>query len=210
MKLFKSCSTLPIKNFFQIIETEDLRYLTKKFDFENSKLKLNEEDLNALNLIWENIYFEYSELTSNHTLRSILKKQCLIEEWSTIYDVITKCVELYDFYGETEALELINKLEHKSYKINLQKPLGKQLIKIDSQMKGLKNKIKIFKIKLVKSVKDDKEEVKSNLERDALYLERNLELKRAINVQKTPVKTWVEMLELSKEKAKEYGKNRHK
>ena len=210
MKLFKSCSTLPVKNFFQIIETDDLRYLTKKFDIENSKLKLSNDDIVALSFIWEEIYFEYCEITSNHKLKSILKKQCLIQEWETIYYVVTKCINIFDTYGTKESLDLINRLNDKKYQINLDKPLGIQLNKLDNKMKGLKNKIKIFKIKLVNSVKEDKEEVKNNLERDALYLERNLDLKRAIDISKTPIKTWVQMIELSKEKAKEYGKNRHK
>lgn len=210
MKLFKSCSTLPVKNFFQIIETDDLRYLTKKFDIENSKLKLSNDDIAILSSIWEEIYFEYCEITSNHKLKSILKKQCLIQEWETIYYVVTECINIFDVYGTKESLDLINRLNDKKYQINLNKPLGIQLNKLDNKMKGLKNKIKIFKIKLVNSVKEDKEEVKNNLERDALYLERNLDLKRAIDISKTPIKTWVQMIELSKEKAKEYGKNRYK
>jgi hypothetical protein len=210
MKLFKSCSTLPVKNFFQIIETDDLRYLTKKFDIENSKLKLSNDDIAILSSIWEEIYFEYCEITSNHKLKSILKKQCLIQEWETIYYVVTECINIFDVYGTKESLDLINRLNDKKYQINLDKPLGIQLNKLDNKMKGLKNKIKIFKIKLVNSVKEDKEEVKNNLERDALYLERNLDLKRAIDISKTPIKTWVQMIELSKEKAKEYGKNRYK
>jgi hypothetical protein len=210
MKLFKSCSTIPVKNFFQVIETEDLRYLIKKFDIENSKLELSNDDIVNLSLIWEEIYFEYYEITSNHKLKSILKKQCLIQEWETIYYIVSKCIDIFDTYGKEEALYLINNLNDKKYTIDFNKPLGLQLNKLDNKMKGLKNKIKIFKIKLVNSVKEDKEEVKSNLERDALYLERNLDLKRAINVSKTPIKVWVEMIDLSKQKAKEYGKDRHK
>jgi hypothetical protein len=207
MILFKSCSTLPIKNFFQIVETDDLRYLIKKFDFENDKIKLSEEEKIDLNIIWENIYFEYSELTSNHKLKGLLKKQCLIQEWETIYNVISKCIDLYEDYYQIEALKLINKLNHKVYKINLLDSLDTQIESLKKDMKGLKTKIKVFKIKLVKSVDQNKTEIKSNLEKDALYLEKNLDLKRAININKTPVKTWIQMIELSKEKAKAYGKN---
>lgn len=209
MKLYKSCSTLPINNFWQIIETEDLRFLIKKFDFENNKIKLSEENKIALSYIWEEIYFEYSEITSNHKLKSTLKKQCLIQEWETIYYLVKECISLYDKYENKEVLELINKLNHKSFKIDFEKPIAKQLNILDKKLKGLKNKIKIFKIKLVESTKQEKQEVKSDLERDALYLEKNLDLKRAIDVRKTPVKTWVRMLQLSKERQKEYGKNRH-
>ena len=63
-----------------------------------------------ISLIWEEIYFEYCEITSNHKLKSILKKQCLIQEWETIYYIVSKCIDIFDTYGKEEALYLINNL----------------------------------------------------------------------------------------------------
>ena len=60
MKLYKSCNTLPIRKFFRVFETDDLRNLIIGFDEENTTLQLSIEKQVDLMVIFEDIYFEYS------------------------------------------------------------------------------------------------------------------------------------------------------
>jgi len=203
--LYKSCNTLPIARFFRIFETDDLRNLIKKFDYENDEIKLTENQQIKYKEIFEDIYYEYSDITENHKLRSILKKQILIEEWSFLYTLISSLINLYVEYKSIDTLSLINELDEKKYQINIDKPIEPQIKNLVMKMKGLKNKIKIFKLKLARSIKTNKEQTKIDLNRDALYLERNLELKRSIDPEVDSVSTWVRMIQMNKQKVKENG-----
>jgi len=207
MKLYKSCSTLPIRRFHNIIETNDLRNLVIDFDPENIEFELTEEQNIEFADIFETIYYEYSELSENHKLRRTLKKRHLINDWTFLYTIITSLVNLYIDYGNTSSLTLINEINEPKYHIKLDEPIDKQIIALTNKMKGLKNKIKIAKLKLAKSLESNKKQVKIDLDRDALYLERNLELKRSIDPNITPVASWVKMIQMSKEKAKDYARN---
>jgi len=207
MKIYKSCETLPVRRFFKVFETDDLRYLIVDFDNENDDKALTEKQLVEFSRVFEDIYFEYSEITHNHKLRSTLKKQFLIEEWSLLYTMISSFLNLYIEHGNVEVLVLINNFNEKSYRIDLEKPIKPQIPRLIQRLKGLKNKIKIFKIKLSKSMETNKEDVKMDLDRDALYLERNLELKREIDPDTTTVSKWVKLIQMSKEKHKSHAAN---
>jgi len=210
MKIYKSCNTLPIGRFFRVFETQDYRHLVRGYDYENDNLKLTPEKELELSVIFKDIFYEYSELTQNHKLRSHLKKQGLIEQWEFLYKLVTNCLYIYMEYGDLEVLDLINKVEEPGYEIDIEESIKPQIDKIVSKTKGLKNKIKIFKIKFAKSVKNDNsdDKPKYNLERNALYLERNLELRSQIDPETTSVARWVTLVEMNKEKSKEYAKSK--
>jgi len=207
MKLYKSCNTLPIRKFHKIFETNDYRNLVIGFDEENDEFELTEEQIIEFDDIFETIYYEYSELSENHKLRSILKKRYLINDWTFLYTMITSIINMYIDLGNIESLLMINELEESKYSIDIDKPLEPQIKLLIKKMKALKNKIKIYKIKLSESNDVNKKQTKIDLDRDALYLEKNLELKRNVDPNTTPVAPWIKMIQMSKQKAKDYGKN---
>lgn len=207
MKLYKSCKTLPIFFFFRIFETDDLRNLVHGFDEDNDNFELTEEQKIEFSNIFQEIFYEYNELTNNTKLKSSLKKQWLIAEWEFHYQIISNSINLYSEFKVLQILLQINNIDNCPYKIDEAKPIDPQIKRLASKMKGLKNKIKIFKIKLADSFKDDKKEVKLDLEMDAITLERNLELKREINPKTTSVSTWVGLVNLCKTKTISDGKN---
>jgi hypothetical protein len=207
MKLYKSANTITVSRFFKIIETDEYRYLIINYDDENDEVILTDDQTNELKDIFEDIYFEYCELTHNHKLKATMKKQYLIAEWGMIYNLITSCLNLYKDHKEINCLLIINELKEKSYIIDEKLPIEPQVTSLIKKMKALKNKIKIFKIKMVNQVKDDKEEVKFDLDKQAIYLESNLELKREIDPETTTLSKWVKMIQISKEKSLRYGKN---
>jgi len=207
MKIYKSCATLPIRRFFRIFETNDLRNLIIGFNEENDEFELTPEEQEKFKDIFETIYYEYSEISENHKLRASLKKQLLINEWTFLYTMVSSILELYKEHGELSTLSLINNIDDQKYRIDTTKPINPQVDKLVKEMKYLKNKIRIFKLKLLESNTNVKKDVKSDLDRDALYLERNLELKRSIDPDITTVSSWVKMILMSKQKAKDYVRN---
>lgn len=213
IKLYKSCDTLPIHNFIQILDKNDFRYLITVFDDENDTFELTKKQQLDYALIFNDIFYEYSDLTDNTKLRKGLREQLLIEQWSIIYMVITTCSGLYIKYEKEHLLKPINQIDY-PVSIDFDKPILPQLESLDRKMKGLKNKIKIKKIKISKraGAKDIKEEVKQDLERDALYLEKGLELGRKIDPRTTSVRRWIHLIEMNKERAKQYEatKNKHR
>ena len=207
MKIYKSCSTLPIRKFFRIFETNDLRNLIAGFDEENDEMQLTPEEQTSFQDIFETIYYEYSEISENHKLRTSLKKQYLINEWSFLYLMVSSILNLYKDHKQETTLSLLNTIEDKKYHIDFEKPIDLEVKRLIKEMKFLKNKIKIFKLKLVESNVSNKKQVKTDLDADALYLERNLELKRSIDPDTTSVSSWVKMISMSKQKAKDYVRN---
>lgn len=206
MKLYKSCKTLSIARFFRIFETDDYRNLIIGFDIENDELTLNEVDLINFEKIFNTILYEYSDLTNNIKVRTELKKKILIQQWQIKYDITVNCIDFYLRSDDEVYLDFLNKVDSQ---IDLKKPIIPQLNLLINKMKGLKNKIKIFKINLAKSFKESKTEIKIDLDKEAFYLEKNLELKREIDPETTTVSKWVKINELNSLKMKENGNVKH-
>jgi len=203
MKLYKSCKTLPIHFFFRIFDTKDYRNLVVGFDEENDTFVLSEDEKLELEDIFDEILYEYSELTDNHNVRANYKKQILLKQYETEYLIVTECLKLYADYEEPLFLNMLSEV---GYPIDLENDIDKQIQGVVAKMKGLKNKINISKANLEKSSKNDRSDIKVDLDRDALYLERNLDLKRAINPKETTVSQWLNLIQMDKEKQKEYDK----
>lgn len=207
IKLYRSCNTLPIARFFRVFDTDDLRNLIVDFDAENPEGKLTNSEIIEYQLIFDDIYYDYCDLSQNHKLKSNLKKRILITQWSFLYTMINSLLNLYEEHKKDSILLLINEIEDVKYQIDFKKPIDPQVKELVRKMKGLKTKIKIFKIKIAESMKREKKSVKMDLDRDALYLERNLELKRSIDPETTSISKWVRMIQMSKQKAKDGKSN---
>lgn len=207
MKIYKSCNTLPIQNFFEVFKDNDYRYLIVGFDDENDTFKLSEKRKEELGEIFKDIYYKYAEITENHKLLAIFKKTFLIEQWEFIYKVIVNAMYFYMESAEVEFLKSINRLEEKNYTINLDEPLDKQVVGMVGKMKGLKTKIKIFKLKLNKKPLDKEKPKEVDLEKTAIYLERHLELQSPVDPKTTNITRWVHLTQLSNEKSKRDGRS---
>lgn len=203
MKLYKSCNTLPIRFFFRTLETKDFRNLVVGFDVENDSLVLTDSQNEEFGEIFNEILNEYSVLTDNHNIRADYRKQILIVEWETEYAIVTESLKLYAQFEDNIFLGFIRKIGHE---IDETKDINKQIEVLLKKMKGLKNKINIQKIKLEEKEKRTETKVKMDLDKDALYLERNLELKRSIDPDVTTVTQWLKLIEMNKEKNEEYVK----
>jgi len=84
MKLYKSCTTLPIYNFFKIVETVDYRHLIKNYDEENETIKLSASSQAEFETIFKSILYEYCDLTQNFKLKTLYKKKIIIKFYLNI------------------------------------------------------------------------------------------------------------------------------
>lgn len=202
MKYYKTCSTLPIFNFYQILDTNNLSYLIQGYE-DGDKHVLN----NELKGVFETIIQEYSELTSNTEVIFNLELQTLILEYEFVRDVLQNTLNLYSTSNDFSILSL---LEPFNIFIKKDGNLETQLKKVIKKIKGLNNKIRINKDKHAKRFKKNNDTVKTNLDKEALQLELNLSLGREINTKTTTVTKWINMIEISKEKSAEIQKIRNK
>lgn len=202
MKIYKSCNTLPIQSFYNIFEDDDFRNMVVGFDKENDTYELSNKKLKKFEDIFRDIYYEFAELTENHKLRALLKKQFLIETWEFIYKMIVNAMYLYCETGEVEFLKSINRLNEDKYRIDLSKPVEVELKKLVLKMKGLKMKLSIFKGKIKKKKLTDEKPPVVDLDKDALFFERYLDLKRPINPKTETVRQWINLENAVKAKTK--------
>ena len=81
MKFYKSCETLPLKNFFKIIELNDFKYLviSNDYDFELKK------DLSEL---WQTILNEYAELEGKDDILTEFHAYKEIHQLVFTYEII--------------------------------------------------------------------------------------------------------------------------
>ena len=89
MKYYKSCETLPLKNFFKVIEKQDFKYLVIADDYD-FKFK---EDLSEL---WEAILHEYAEIDNSNNVLDKFDAFKEIHQLAATYDIIN--VMIYSLY----------------------------------------------------------------------------------------------------------------
>jgi hypothetical protein len=206
--LHKSCETLPIFSFDKILNTNDYRYLIKGYFGEDDNKYKNFNKLDIGEKIFTNILNEFTLLTSDLNQINNIKKKILILELEYKYDTTTCVLNLYNLVDEVEVLWLLSDI---GWSINKDFPYGPQIDKITKACIGLKNKINIHKSNYVnKYVKKETSQKKNvTLNKQAIYLQSNLELGYFLDTKICTVETWQNLQTLSKEKEAYYEKQKN-
>jgi hypothetical protein len=201
MNVHKSCSSLPIYNFYKIIESYDYKYMVIGYnDLIDDDPEIDEKECFDY---FEDIITEYGEITSNSEVLLNVLKQIDIVNLQYELDCIINILEIVK---ETEDLETLLLLKHFGINIDFKKNIENQINNVAKRVKSLRNKIKIKKAKYSTRFKDNNEKVKIDLDKEALMLEIGLDLGREIDIRTTTVKRWVNLISASKEKNKQYEK----
>ncbi len=198
--LHKSCETLPIYNFYKIVDSDNLNYLVVNFD-DLDDVKIEIDPITA-RLNWNDILTEYAELTANKKILNNYEKQIEIVYLEAIINAGEKILENYNEFEDIEILLLLNKFD---YAFDKTKNIENQINMVIRKIKGYRNKVRILKANYANKNKKVKEEVKSNLSKDALSLELSLDIGREIDIRRTTVSKWVYMIEIMNERAKDYA-----
>lgn len=204
MKLHSSCSSLSIYSFHQIIDTNDYRYLLKKFDDENNEqnIKLTEIEEAKLIILFGKILHEYNKLHVDKKIIKKLKAQIEIKYLEARYVATSEILKMYSIYDSYEVLLLLNDV---GWVFKMDGDIDIQVEKIINQSKGLKNRIKIAKINYAKEFKESDGGIEFDLDEEAALLEINLGLSYFIDIRKISVKRWVNLKKINRKRAAKNG-----
>lgn len=208
----KTCRTLSIYNFNEILLNKDLRFLIKGFDeYVQDDLILSESEEAEARDIYKSIIYEHAELTANNTIISKYKSEFLIESYEFKYKQALTILDLYSNYKDINLLLIFNRL---GFKFSKEEDVNQQVEKIITSLKKLKTKISVLKIKheekFEKELNKGDEKLKrvDRLDAEALALELSLNLGYSINTKKTSVSKWITMWNISnKRNSKNNGKS---
>ncbi len=110
MKYYKTCDTLPLKNFFKVMEMSDYKYLIITDDYEGIECK---KDLSEL---WETILHEYSEIEGSGKILEKFDAFKELHQLAATFDIINAMIySLYYRYNK----QYIDDLAMFGYKIEI-------------------------------------------------------------------------------------------
>ena len=211
--IYQSCSEIPIYNFMMYLHTMDAKLLIsnlEKFDeeviekFISSNSKKISKSINKIEKEYQALTFEKRDLNKNKEIASMMFLEVK-------HNTISKVVSIFMNTGDVSVLDLLNDL---GVGFNIDKPIAKQLEKARRTNKGIRNKINIKqanfkkKYKIDENVKTEYEpaDVEINLDAQALTMEGNLETGYKINIKKTSVLRWVNLMEANRRRIDEFNK----
>lgn len=109
-KYYKTCDTLPLKNFFKVMEMSDYKYLIITDDYEGIECK---KDLSEL---WETILHEYSEIEGSGKILEKFDAFKELHQLAATFDIINAMIySLYYRYNK----QYIDDLAMFGYKIEI-------------------------------------------------------------------------------------------
>lgn len=182
-----------------IILNNDFRYLIKGYNSNKEKDYKGLEHHPSLKKVFDDIAKEHKVYISGAA--DFVREKALfeIEEMSLRYKLIVRVLTLYN---DTEDVEVLGILSDLGMNYNEFEPVGSQLDNIQNELKTLRNALNIKELKFKKRyLKEDEEPIeKSNeniiedLDAKALSLETNLELGYKINIKKTSIIRWENLI----------------
>lgn len=215
-KTYTDCSDTPIYNFMMYAHTSDYKYLIsnlKKLS-ETAVKDYLERNAQGLKKLGGEIEYEYRGLVFNAREFNKQRDIALMMALEVQHNAIVKTVDLYLKTKEIKILDLLNKLDVTFDKNN---PIEPQLKKAKAMVQSLRNQIGIktasFKAKykiddtqLAEQKQSQFEDIEKALDSQALSMEANLETGYRINIKKTSVLRWVNLLEANERKIEQLNK----
>ena len=193
---YKTCKTLPLYNFYEILNTKDLYWLVRGYDDEFSKEDLKDIDDTTLFQIWELIHTEYSGLFKGGSDDKKYLKVAQISEMEVEASTVRDLIDLLKVRN-SEAIR--NEIDAWGY-------FGDDIEKTEKKLKQLDFKISIFRSKnkdLIDPEKKDKVEEKVyDLFADIVAVESAFEGSQKIDPFKDTVSRWVNIILLAEKKQK--------
>lgn len=194
--IYKDCSEIPIFNFFELVKEKDLQLLLRPGH------DLKDFDVNELSQVVIDMLREYNAITDNTKLMREYQDKLDIEYYEARYNMSKKIISLYLEHNEIEVLLLLKDLQ---WQLNELESIGPQLKRIQRNLIGLSNKIKIKKANFVKKYKRTvgDENDSSDLEKQILYLESSIPLHYKIDIYTDSIKRFVYWNEILENKNKQ-------
>jgi hypothetical protein len=208
LKTYNYCKTLPMFNFYEIMETEEYRWLLKDFN-DDSDISLSEEELNALKELFQTLFNEYIELKKDNKVLKTLKQRAII---ANLENRMFWGATLLKLFINNPTEETAESLRSWKFKIDITKPLDLEFESVTKQLKSLRTKINMEVSAYEKMVENkNKSKEKLNIEKQAINVAKGLDLKYPINTKETTMVQWLAYCEnleyIIKENKKRQNKN---
>jgi len=208
LKTYNYCKTLPMFNFYEIMETEEYRWLLKDFN-DDSDISLSEEELNALKELFQTLFNEYIELKKDNKVLKTLKQRAII---ANLENRMFWGATLLKLFINNPTEETAESLRSWKFKIDITKPLDLEFESVTKQLKSLRTKINMEVSAYEKMVENkNKNKEKLNIEKQAINVAKGLDLKYPINTKETTMVQWLAYCEnleyIIKENKKRQNKN---
>lgn len=203
MKIISNCDLLSVHNFYSIMQTKDLRYLVKNYEkdyvFEGKELDVDFAQAAELEDAFKKISHEMNCLNVNSKMMKKKKAEMQIEYDELCYEILTKTL---DIYKETDEVGVLSLLSFLDIYVDTTIEIEPQVKKIIIKTKGLKNKIKIAKIRFSKTSKGTTEDVDilNKIRKQAVYLSLNLGMNNTIDIKKTSLTQWSILNKINEDK----------
>ena len=205
VRLYNSCSDIPIWNFDIAKKTRDLRYLVVGYDgYKDVKLPDGAEER------FKELVDEWIKLIDNNEIAYYYDLMSEVMYLETRYEVSKMLLhQIYTRNMGKKTLEMyIEMLKEWNYHYNSDNDKLEEIHRLMQQHKASKNKLGLKKDELIKLNQDNSEEPKS-LERQAVVLEQ-ITGKNNIDVRTTSVTKWVEITKLAHDINEQRQKNGRK
>jgi len=186
MKIYKSCKTLSIFRFYEILDTKDYKYLIE--DYENTEI--TEEIQLQLDGIWSELFKEYIVLKDDKQIRTSFKKLSYISKLETKLSICSSLLSgLVEQTTKEGQLKYIKELSAWGYPINLNKELQDEVNRIIRNFKTLKSTITIKRNEYNKEYKKELTQEKIDIDEQVVNVEQALN--NQIDSNNTTVSKWI-------------------
>lgn len=195
--IYKTCEVLPVYNFMQIINTDNLSWLIKGYDeFGAKEDYVYKENLTSF---WNRIIEEYLDLKKDKKVIQSYNARIIINR---LEDGLNTCkmllglctidIGLVNIIKISEALSIHNK----KYEIDLNKPLEEEKKRIGKLFKRAQFNIDIKKSNFEKDFSSKEEQSKLDIYQEMANLEQALK-RNEINPKTTVVAKWIALCNLA-------------
>jgi len=198
MKIYKSCKTLSLFRFQEILDTKEYKYLIH--DWED--VVIDEDLQKELNETWSEIFKEYLTLKDDGEIKASFRQLALISKMTTKLVICSSLLDAYVCQSTRKGRkDYSNELRTWGYKIDPLKPLQNQVNRIISQLKTLKSSIQIKEKAYEKQYKKELTQEKISIDEQIANVEEWLG-KNHIDSEKTTVSRWIAYIKRVEKKVK--------
>jgi len=197
-KIYKSCKTLSLFRFYEILDSKDYKYLIH--DWED--VVIDEDLQKELDEIWGEIFKEYITLKDDGEIKASFKQLAFISKLTTKLVICSALLDGYVCQSTKKGRKVYSdELREWGYKIDPTKPLQNQVDRIISQLKTLKSTIEIKEKEHDKQFKKELTEEKITIDEQIANVEEWLG-KDHIDPEKTVVARWIAYVKRVQQKVK--------
>ena len=201
MQIYSKLNEITVYIFFEIIKTDNYKLLIKSRK-ERSK-EITENKLFELEGIFKDIIHEYSIKTQNFKIINNIKKRFIITKLESEREILKSVLDLFNKFEEIEVLFVLRSLGYDFINCD---SIDDEVNKVIKRIKSLNNQISINKLRYEnQNKKTDEGEKDYDLDLVALNLEKSLDLKYRIDIKKTTMLRWCNMIMLSKKQINRNG-----